>query len=293
MRYYLLIAILICCGGAYAQSAKVTLHGTLVMSTGEEFPYRIELTEANNIITGYAYTFDERDEAQSVIKGKVDKQNRKLTFKETEIVKSTNVVTKAFMCMVQASLEYRNSQLSGTANSKQLDNTACTPGTITFSNVREIEELFSSHDKYDVEIRMGEKKKEETPVAVLEAIPVAANQANVTDKITVGVEKSFMWYSDSVVLDVWDGSTFDGDIVSILFDGKPVLNKYVIQKGKKRISFFLPLTGIHTLAIVAENEGTDPPNTATLTLYDGTAHYNIISYNKKGSQSVIKIKKEK
>lgn len=293
MRYRLLIVIMLMCGGAYAQANKMTLKGTLVMATGEEFPYRIEITETNNVVTGYGYTYDEKDEAKAMIKGKVDKPNRKLTFKETEIVSSHSVFTKAFMCLLQASLDYRGNKLTGPATNKQLDNTSCTEGKITFSNAAEIDQLFSSHDPYDVEIRMGEKKKDpETPAPAAAVAPKPEVPAT-ADKITAGIEKSYEWKTDSIIVDIWDGSNYDGDVVSILFDGKPVLDKYVIQRQKKRISIPLPATGLHTITIVADDEGTDPPNTATLRLYDGETRYNVVAYNKKNERSIIKVKRLK
>lgn len=274
--------------GARAQQ-PVIVHGTISMATGESFPYRIEVTEKDGVITGYAYTYDQRDEAKATIKGKIDRLNRKLIFRETEIIKSSLVTTKAYMCMVQATLERRNGKLSGPAVNKQADNTVCTEGTITFSNNAEIEDLFASHDQYDVVVNMGEKKKS-TPVETVTAPPMPAEPAT-PDKITAGVETSYTWLTDSVVMEVWDGGFFDGDMVTILFDGKPVLNRYVILKQKKRISVPLPPAGIHTVAIVAESEGSDPPNTATFMLYDGATKYNVVAYNKQGQRSFIRIKR--
>lgn len=291
MRYIFIISLLVLCTRAYAQKVeKVVLHGTIAMATGEQFPYRIEVTESANVITGYAYTYDERDEAKAIIKGKVDKQNKKLTFKETEIVRSSLVTTHAFMCMVQAALEYKGNKLKGPAVNKQLDNTSCTEGTITFANAAEIEALFASHDEYDMEVKMGEKKK---PEAAPETTATAntATQEPTTEKITAGVEKNYNWYSDSIVMEVFDGGYFDGDMVSIYMDDKPVLSKFVILKQKKRIAVALPPAGTHTISIVAENEGTDPPNTATLRLLDGATPYNIVAYNNKGDKSFIRVKR--
>ncbi len=292
MRHIFLTILLLVSAAGYAQQpAKVVLHGTIAMATGEQFPYRIEITETNGVITGYAYTYDEHDEAKAVIKGKVDKATRKLSFKETEIVKSSLVTTKAFMCMVQAAMEYKGGKLSGPAVNKQLDNTACTAGTITFSNNAEVEALFASHDEYDVEIKMGEKKKAPVETPAPPAAATNIQQEPTTEKITAGIEKSYAWYSDSVVIEVFDGGYFDGDIVTIYMDEKPVLNKFVLLKQKKRLSVALPATGVHTISILAENEGSDPPNTATLRLLDGTTPYNIVAYNNKGERSFIRIKK--
>lgn len=291
MKYNFLLLLLLLGRVVTAQTDKMVLHGTISMATGEKFPYKIEITESNNVVTGYAYTYDERDQAKAIIKGKVDKQAHKLTFRETEILQSSLVAPQAFMCMVQASLEYRNGKLSGPAINKQLDNTACTDGTITFSISAEIDELFASHDKYDMEIRMGEKKKTpDVPPTVTTAVPV---QEQPQEKITAGIEKSYDWYSDSVVMEVWDGGYFDGDMVSIYLDDKPVLSKYVILKQKKHLAVELPTAGTHTIAILAENEGSDPPNTATLALYDGGTRYNIVAYNNKGERSFIRVKRAK
>lgn len=290
MRHIFLIASLFLAIATYGQAPnKATLHGSIIMATGEQFPYRIEITETNGIVTGFAYTYDERDEAKTIIKGKLDRTGRKLSFKETEIVKSSLVTTQAFMCMVQATLDYKGGKLSGPAINKQLDNTACTDGTIEFTNKNEIEDLFSTHDPYDVEIKMGEKKT--VPDTPQPQAAATNGQEPVSDKITAGVEKSYEWHSDSVVMEVWDAGYFDGDMVTIYLDDKPVLNKYIILKQKKVISVALPATGVHTIAILAENEGSDPPNTATLSLLDGNLRYNIMAYNNKGDRSLIRVRR--
>jgi len=54
----------------------------------------------------------------------------------------------------------------------------------------------------------------------------------------------------------------------------------------------IPLQGgINTIVIAADNEGSDPPNTATLMLGDGAKHYSVIAYNPRGQQALIKIRR--
>ena len=260
------------------------------MATGEQFPYKIVATENNNIINGFAYTFDS-EATKTSINGKVDKLNRKLTFKETGIISTRTVITQAFMCLINASLELKGDVLTGRIASKQADNTACTEGTLTFRNKEELTQLFSSHDKYDQVITMGGKHKG-NPVPLQEN-PSTISVNTVPEKITAGVEKSYDWNADSVVAEVWDGGIMDGDVVTILFDGRPVLDHYTIQKQKRRLVLQLPAGGVHSFVVVAENEGSEPPNTATLMLYDGSAHYSLIAYNTKGQKSLIWIKKVK
>ena len=182
------------------------------MATGEQFPYKIVATENNNIINGFAYTFDS-EATKTSINGKVDKLNRKLTFKETGIISTRTVITQAFMCLINASLELKGDVLTGRIASKQADNTACTEGTLTFRNKEELTQLFSSHDKYDQVITMGGKHKG-NPVPLQEN-PSTISVNTVPEKITAGVEKSYDWNADSVVAEVWDGGIMDGDVVTI------------------------------------------------------------------------------
>ncbi len=291
MRYYFISLLCLIAGYATGQTALITLTGTLTMQTGEQFPYKIVATDSNDILKGYAFTYAEPDETKVIIRGRVDKQRKKLTFKETEIISSHDVHTQAFMCLLHASLEFKQGKLTGPATSQEADNTACTPGIVTFGSNEEISNLFSSHDKYDEVVTMGgpKPKEPEQPAADKVATEVVAKQ----EKITAGVEKNYNWHADSIVVEVWDGGTFDGDRVTISLDDKQVLNRYVIQKEKKRLVIPLKDKEMHTLSIIADDEGFQPPNTANLTLSDGSIYYNLLAYNAKGKSSVVLIQRGK
>lgn len=290
MRYLLLTSLLLlsllCSGEAY----KVVLTGTITMQTGEQFPYTIVATETNGKLKGYSITYEEPEETKTSIEGTLDKVKRTLTIKETEILSSHNMHTKAFMCLVNAKLEYNTNMLTGKALGRQTDNTVCTDGVIVFKNRDELSDLFSSHDKYDMEVSMGGNKKKEEPKTVAtveEVVPVK------TDKITNGVEVSYDWHSDSVVVEVWDGGTFDGDKVTVMFDNDTLLSRYTIQKRKKRLAILLPAIGVHTLSIRADDEGFETPNTANMLLTDGSKQHSVLAYNSKGAISLVYIKRGK
>jgi len=272
---------------AVAQQDSIELTGTLAMATGETFSYRIVARDSGGTFAGYAYTFDEPLQSKVVIRGKVNTQLRKLTFKEVEIVESHSVRTQAYMCLLHAALQDNGSTLTGPVTSTENDNTACTPGTLTFSNRNQVANVFASHDKYDEVVDMGTRKKDPKPAPA----PAPAEVPTTTDKVTSGVEKSYEWNSDSMVIEIWDGGTFDGDIVTLEFDGSSVLRKFMIDKPHKRIAVPVP-PGNHTLRIVAENEGTDPPNTASLMLFDGGKKYSVLAYNEKGQSSLIRLHRQ-
>ena len=70
-------------------------------------------------------------------------------------------------------------------------------------------------------------------------------------------------------------------------------NYYMVKKEKQTASVARKQAkgGVNTLTIVADNEGSDPPNTASLLLTDGITQYSLLAYNPKGQRVVIKIKK--
>jgi hypothetical protein len=78
------------------------------------------------------------------------------------------------------------------------------------------------------------------------------------------VMKELMTVSkDSITVDVWDGNREDGDIISLVFNGKVLLEKHVLTKSKK--SFRVALQkGQNVLTLIAHNLGDIPPNTAAL-----------------------------
>ncbi len=277
---------------AIAQTKSVTLNGTLVMQTGESFPYKVVLTDSGNVVKGYSLTYKAPDETKTTVRGTLDRRMRTLTFKEKDIVYSHSVSTKAFMCLVNANLEYVHGSngymLKGPVTSREIDNTSCTPGEIIFDNEQEVQNLFAYHEQFDTVITMRKKVKE--PVAEQ---GVQDQEPLITDKVTAGDERSYEWHSDTLVIAVWDGGNVDGDRITLQYNGKDQLTNYYLVKEKRELR--IPIVGydVNTITILAINEGSDPPNTASVLLTDGTIKYSILAYNKKGDAAVIKVKRVK
>ncbi|MES2701211.1 MAG: hypothetical protein V4649_01145 [Bacteroidota bacterium] len=303
----------------YAQTKRVTLNGFIQVRKGLTIPYRLELTDSLGYISGNSVTYKEPDEARAVISGMLDKKSKKLVFKETELLYSKGFHPEAFMCMVNARLQYTagGRGLNGPLTSAEADNTKCATGTIIFSNENELKILFAAVlpaidtakatnappaekeqevppteervNEYDMVVTMKKKVKKDTAAVKKQAEPAATAPA-VTDKITAGLGKTYEWTTDTVVIDVWDGGNIDGDRISLVLNGKPVLSNYYLIKERRQLR--LPLAaGMNTLTIQADNEGADAPNTASLLLTDGMKQYSILAYNPKGNSSVVTIKR--
>ena len=292
-----LLFLLLCASASFAQPKQITLTGIISMNTGETFPYKIVFTETDGKIKGYSLTFKEPDQTKTMITGVIDRRIHTLNFKETEIISSQGVRTKAYMCLVDAALQYssgRGNILTGPINSTESDKTtSCTGGTLMFTNEEEILNLFAYHEKFDTVISMKKKPREEYTPPAPAPKPVAREEPPlVTDKITAGIEKTYEWTTDSAIVDLWDGGNTDGDRVTVSFNGKPWITNYFLVKEKRQLR--LPLApGVNTIAFLADNEGSDPPNTASVLLTDGNTKYSVLAYNKKGQQAIIKIRKKK
>ncbi len=133
-RAILLFATCFLFSHAIAQNKPTTLNGTLVMKTGETFPYKLVITDSGDVVKGFSYTYAAPNETKAAIRGTLDRRGRTLTFREKEIIYTHTVQTRAFMCLVNANLEYTRdgagSVLKGSATSREADNTACTAGEI-------------------------------------------------------------------------------------------------------------------------------------------------------------------
>jgi len=295
-----------------AQAKQVTLTGYIDVNSGESFQYKIVLTESEGKIKGYSLTYKEPDETKAEIQGELDRRNHRFSFKEKDIIYSHGFHTKAYMCLIDATLGYVQSAkglvLKGSITSAEADNTVCTGGTITFSNQDEIQNLFGYHEQYDTVITMKKKGTEESNKPASSATDgtkindgngmsneqrVVAQPMVGTDKITTGIEKTYDWYSDSAVIDVYDGGIVDGDRITLLFNDKPYLTNYYLVKEKRQLRIPLDHIPINTITIIANTEGSDPPNTASILLSDGPRTYSVLAYNLKGQRSVIKLRRAK
>ncbi len=289
----LVAAFILCSVGLYAQERQYKLAGTLSMQTGESFPFEVSFTEVDGNLTGEAVTFAPPHQTISVIRGTIDRYEKRLSFKEVEITSSRSLPTKAYMCLVNAKLyfeqDYKGATLRGAVTNKQTDKTACTPGTLTFNNAIELRPLFEATEKFDTVISM--KKKTSTEKGGIKVAQQDPYEPQETAKITVGEEKTYKWHTDTLTIELWDGGATDGDVVSLQLNDSIILSQYALVKKKKTVKVYLPAAGLNVLSIIAGNEGTDPPNTATLMLTDGQIKYPLIAYNKQGEKAIIKIKR--
>lgn len=80
---------------------------------------------------------------------------------------------------------------------------------------------------------------------------------------------------DRLVLRFSDNAEYDGDTLSVLLNGKPVLVGHELTHRPKRVVIYLERR-MNTLTVLAHNEGRVPPNTALCTVRTGRGRERIL-----------------
>jgi N-acetylmuramoyl-L-alanine amidase len=80
----------------------------------------------------------------------------------------------------------------------------------------------------------------------------------------------------TVTIDLYDNADVDGDMVSVFYNGKNILdNKTLTDKPIKLTVTLDPTKKENEFLIYAENEGSIPPNTGLMIVNDGTNRYEV------------------
>jgi len=117
-------------------------------------------------------------------------------------------------------------------------------------------------------------------------VPEVAYGERRTDMLT---SLSTTW--DHITLELMDNAEYDGDSISIYMNDEPVLVGYELTKRKKKITIAVPY-GANTLLVVAHNEGSVPPNTASCILRRGKGREKILIRTSEEVNMAVEILRE-
>lgn len=117
------------------------------------------------------------------------------------------------------------------------------------------------------------KKEPETKTAPEVKQKQAA--ADINSRVIETIQ-SVNYSSDSLVISLYDNGEVDGDIVSVLMNGKLIMEKEGLStKAVKKTIYAEPGTDTIELLMYAENLGTIAPNTGLLVVHDGKSIYEV------------------
>ena len=290
-KIFMLIFIFICFK-SFSQDNFDYL-GVIKLSGNENaiITYRILFKLEKNVIKGYSITdLGGANETKNSISGNYNQSTKVLSFKENDILYTKSKFSEKSFCFVNFSgklkLNDKNSKLTGDFKGMYKNNTNCIDGTLTLIGATKINKVLNRYkDKIQKSKKIDEKIKEKVnPVNILDSLKV--NNLLKNQNLNVFIN------SETVVLEIWDPKSEDGDIVDLFVNDKLILKNYVILNQKKRISIKLDQPN-NVFKINAINEGERLWNTAEIQIIDGERTFQLISYLKKGDNaSITLIRKE-
>lgn len=169
-------------------------------------------------------------------------------------------------------------------------NQACAPGKMVLRRLKDPNNVPPTPEVVEAAEEPATPEIPETPIPSLtsEAPQSSTLQHyNTRSKIT----KEVMTVGkDSISIEVWDGNREDGDVISLVFNGKVLLEKHPLTKNKS--SFRVALQpGQNILTLIAHNLGDIPPNTAALEVERNEGRKKItLSSDMDKSESILIIK---
>ncbi len=106
----------------------------------------------------------------------------------------------------------------------------------------------------------------------LEDLKLTYTSRNIPDSLgnrKVRSGKRAMVGSEDVEIWVWDKEIEDGDTISIYLNGEWLLKEHALKNKKKKLKVHINRNADNYFILYAHNEGTRPPNTAALIIFDG------------------------
>lgn len=283
---FLLIFLLVFSGHLHAQRADMVFIGALSVKGSKDYPYKLQFKDSNNELKGYSVTdIMGPDQTRTAITGSVDIYKKTIHFRETYIIQTKSAVDKDSFCFIDATLKMSEMQgakmLKGNfigyrPNSKSV----CGKGNI---------KLFSAADVLDKLMKIAPPRDTipiEKPVISSQVDAPAGNIIQLSQGLTFEA----VCDGPSASLQLWDDKDIDGDIVSVKLNGKTILDQYSLDAHKKQLIVQLTGQAADTVAFIAINEGTSPPNTARLRITSGTSIYDINASTKIGEPVYILLK---
>lgn len=262
----LLIAIFIISSNALYASDTLYFVGNINLSKKVSYKYIIRFTIGkDNKVVGYSLTDPKgNDEIKTRIVGTYDSATQTLDFQEQNILRTNIDKEKNDFCFVKASLKLKKDRffevLVGNFTATQPGKTEpCAKGDIKIINTDRIKAIMAKFgDKTEITPKQEEPSNPKTPITI------ADNNI-----------KYLSITGNNIKFTIWDNGQVDGDRISIQLNGKYILENYTLDTKVKEIEEILSGNAVDTIRIIALNEGTLPPNTATIRIESKYEKYPI------------------
>lgn len=252
--------------------------------------YKITFNEEKGVIKGFSITdLGGEHETKNTIVGTYDKNKNLLFFKEDEIVYTKSSVKKSSFCYVnfngKMNLKSSNPKIDNKFVGLYKNETKCISGTIQMVGTKKIIKLAT---KINTKIQKSKK--------IDSKIKESVNPLKKLDSLNINILKETenlqMFTKDKMIkFEISDPGVEDGDRITIYVSGKIILENYEVSKIKKIVE--IPIVSKNTIIEVeAVNEGTMPPNTASVIIRDTNNELKTVTRLTKGKKTTISIESE-
>tara|TARA_R110001583_G_scaffold192443_1_gene358927 strand:+ start:272 stop:1159 length:888 start_codon:yes stop_codon:yes gene_type:complete len=261
--------------------------GVIKLNDSSFISYRLNLTENNNLISGYSITdIGGNHETKSNIIGSYNSKTNILSFKEVGIIYTKSAIDDYDFCYIHYKGTMNNidshKNIEGDFEGLYNDGSTCINGQIKLRNVIKIEQKAVKIDKL-IQKSKSIDKDIKSSVSVIQTL----------DSLKMNIlkpDQNLSMFSASSVLklSVFDAGKVDGDKINIYVNDTILLRNYIVSKKTKEL--IIPLNSkITTIKVMALNVGTISPNTAKIEITDKKNTVNTLTRLKTGEKTLLTI----
>ncbi|RYE24228.1 MAG: hypothetical protein EOP51_08065 [Sphingobacteriales bacterium] len=269
---HLLLVLLACfyAPAILAQQEDIVLLGTITMKDQQVYAYKLQFKNTAGKISGFSYTdVNGQNETKASIVGSVNAAHTEVNFTETTIISSAGNVDPQNLCYISGMIKLQPGSANvwqGRFTSYTIEKRPWVSGDIILMGGAEILDGLSMPQKL-------------TPAPKPAALPVY--------RLDAGKSHEVEGQGESAILEIWDDQIVDGDVVTIMQNGESVLNSYTLQKEHRQVTLRLSGNATNRITVSANNNGSQPPNSAMVKLIWGNDEHLINAETEPGKPAYI------
>ena len=280
MKNYLLIISILYASSVVSQKTE-QYSGIITLENGTPLMFEMEFIQDKGMVNGFSITGKGTpDETKSDLSGIFNKNTKTYKLKETQVLSTNSEADLNTFCYINMEITEKGKlslkRYEGKFTGYFTNGDTCASGNIILMEKEKLEKKVEKIKK-KVEKKIEKQKKEEINVLS-------------TKILKDGDDMLINCYSDKITIYIWDANQEDGDKISLIANGKYLLENYTTKRKRKKIKYKLN-EGENIIEITAKNLGSNPPNTSRIEIVDSKTKYPIITQLELNKTAVIKIMK--
>lgn len=285
-------------------SASVNLHSQATVGTwtgtakqeATTYSYIVKINKvAKDSIFGTTTSSSKEFYSETKFKGIVNGDN--FTILESALVK-TNYKGTGSVCLMKLSLKKNNDRLQGSFTSSNKDIKDCGSGTISLQLVKEKKNTgagtkeSTTTERQEVESRPATitlSKPEELPRTTTIPAPIKINDQRKIEQRDIELLNTFNFTEDSVMIKVFDNGVIDGDVITLIVNGKIVFDKIRLTATPLSYALKASTAGQFQIEFYADTLGEIPPNTGLITISSASKTSEVLFSSDLKKTAAIKV----